>query len=113
MASHPAVAGMSTLTPAQDQQLNLQAAHLFERLMLVDCRPQIVAALKNEGQTAMETGFRVLGEVAARGLFSDPAINAQTQAMGKMVDPTKMAELGKEAGLPSPAAAAATPAAKK
>ncbi len=100
IASHPAVAGMTTLTAAQHRQLNLDGAHLFERLMIVDCRPQVIAALKNEGSSAMEVSFQVLGQVAGRGLFNDPAVAEQTRGMATMVDPAKFAELGKEAGLP-------------
>jgi hypothetical protein len=101
MSAHPAVKSYSTLTDAQRVDLNKQVGHLYERLMTVDCRAQTVAAIKYEGNSAIEQGFSVLGQTAFRGLMGDPAVAAVFSSLPKYMDMKKFEALGAEAGVPS------------
>jgi len=54
--------------------LNKSAAKLLERLITESCKSEMRKALTHEGPDAIQTSFQALGQVAARGLFSDPAV---------------------------------------
>src|SRR6476659_3954083 len=45
----PALASMTTLTQAQRDEINKTMAGIYNRLILVDCRAEAIAAIKNEG----------------------------------------------------------------
>ena len=61
-----------------------------------------MAALKYEGTGALEPAFSVLGQVAMRGLMSEPGVEKGMTGVGAYVDETKFEALFKDAGL-SPA----------
>ena len=103
MAMHPAVTPLASINAEQRQMLDKQAAEMMQRLILQDCRKESVEAMKYEGGGAMEAGFNVLGQVAARGLMSHPQVSQQLQGLENFVDKEKFLELGREAGLPPPA----------
>lgn len=67
-----------------------------------DCRAAAVTALKYEGRSVMESAFRVLGEVAMRGLFSNPATIAELQKLDQLSDRAKWNTLYAEAGVAVP-----------
>lgn len=89
-ALHPAVKSISSVTDAQRNELNIKTAKLFERLLTESCKAQVQQAIKYEGQSTIESAFQVLGQVAARGLFSDPSVNGFIAQLGKHIDPKKM-----------------------
>jgi hypothetical protein len=99
IALNPAVQPNATITAQQREGFDRQAAALLQRLLTVDCRKETVAALKYEGSSAIEASFRVLGEVAVRGLMSDPKVAGGLQQLTTYIDPEKIAEVGREAGL--------------
>ncbi|MFS0736398.1 hypothetical protein ABC347_05045 [Sphingomonas sp. 1P06PA] len=101
---------ISSVTPEQHVAYNKRGAALFERLILVDCRKQAVAAIRNEGQTAFEQSFQVLGQMAGRGLMEDPKVAAEMERFGAVLDREKLGALMTEAGQAAPPPA---PAAKK
>jgi hypothetical protein len=68
LTAHPAVRSMSNITGAQRDGFTRKAGELFQRLMFVDCHTETVAALKYEGNGALESGFQVLGQAAAPGI---------------------------------------------
>ncbi len=72
---------------------------LYERLLTVDCHTETVAALKYEGTSGMEQSFSVLGQVAFRGLLSDPAVTKVMSGLTEFVDTKKIEALGSEAGI--------------
>jgi hypothetical protein len=100
MSAHPAVSQYSNFTQAQRDELNQRVGKLYERLLTVDCHAETVAALKYEGANAMEQSFSVLGQVAFRGLMTDPAVTNVLSGLGKAVDTKKIEALAKEAGVP-------------
>ena len=99
LSLNPAVKADSNLTPQKREAYDRKASALMERLLTSDCHKETVEALKYEGNSAIEASFRVLGEVAFRGLMSDPNVAADLQAFAGYVDPAKLLELGKEAGI--------------
>ena len=67
--------------------------------MTEDCRKETVAAVKFEGPASIETGFNVFGQVAGRGLFSNPSVAAGMGRMQAYFDVSKLEALGREAGI--------------
>jgi hypothetical protein len=102
ISAHPAIKSYSNITDAQRADAAKQAGAFVERLLTKDCRAQAVAALKYEGPSAVEVAFEVLGQVAARSLFTDPAVEAMMNHVNDDRDASKIADLYKEAGLPAP-----------
>ena len=100
LSASPAVKSMSMISEAQRAQYNKVAAQLFIRLLTSDCHAESVAALKYEGSSALEAGFQVFGQVASRGLMSNPEVEKQMQGFGTYFDEQKFKALNKEAGLP-------------
>lgn len=99
---HPDVKAMASVTPEQRETLNRQAAVLMQRLVTVDCRTEAVAAVKFEGPDTLGEAFSVLGQVAVRGLMSDPAVTEGLSGLDKYSDTAKWDELFKDAGVPVP-----------
>lgn len=89
-ALHPAVKSISSVTDAQRNELNVKTAKLFERLLTESCKKQVQTAIKYEGQSTIESAFQVLGQVAARGLFSDPSVNGFIAQLGNHIDKQKL-----------------------
>jgi hypothetical protein len=109
LSEHPAVASYSNLTEADRDRLSKKVAGLYLRLMTVDCRTDLVTALKYEGSSAIGASFSVVGQVAFRNLMTDPKVAAGLQRLSTFADTTKLKELYKEAGIATDEAA---PAAK-
>ncbi|HKD22854.1 MAG TPA: hypothetical protein VKB71_12645 [Rhizomicrobium sp.] len=101
---HPSVQPYAKIDDKEGAEFNRKAGALVQRLLTVDCRTEAVAALKYEGTSAFESSFKVFGEIAMRGLMSDPKVAKGLAALGDSVDDSKFAELSKEAGVPDSAA---------
>lgn len=71
---HPAVKSIAPVTDADRRRANRDTARLFERLVADVCLGQTRQAVKYEGDVALQTAFQLLGQVAARELFDDPAV---------------------------------------
>ena len=89
-ALHPAVKSIAKVTDAQRKELNQSTARMFERLLTVSCKTQMQQALKYEGAGVFEQSFQVLGQVAGRGLFADPAVSASMSEFNGMIDKAKL-----------------------
>lgn len=99
MSAHPDVAPYVTITPAQRDGFNQKGAALMQRLLITNCRPETVAALKNEGTGAFQAAFGVLGEVAMEGLMEHEAVNRSMAGLAAAVDQEKLTALFAEAGI--------------
>lgn len=77
--------------------INRQAAGLYMRLLTDTCRSQTAAAFKYEGQAAVDTAFQLLGQVAAKGIFSDPAVEAGMGELAKYFDTDELSKVFSEA----------------
>lgn len=102
MAQHPDVAAYAKVSPAQLETESKRTAAMMQKLMLQSCRTEFVAALKYEGGNAAESAFGVLGQVAFRGLMTDPNVAKALENLGKHSDPEAFAAAAKEAGIPTP-----------
>ncbi len=89
-ALHPAVKPIASVSDAQRRELNKSTAALFERLLTQACRSEAQQALKYEGPGTIGAAFQVLGQVAARGLFSDPTVAGGIADVEKYFDAEKM-----------------------
>lgn len=106
MAQHPALKAFASITPEQRETTDRNMAVLTQRLVLNDCHKEAVEGLKYEGPESMVAGFRVLGQVAARDIFSNPLVAKELAMLGLFLDKAKVAALYKEAGVAQPQPAA-------
>lgn len=91
-ALHPAVKSIASLTDAERTRSTQSTAELFEKLLTGSCRKQAQQAVKYEGATALQTGFQILGQVAARELFADPDVAHGLAELEKYIDGPKIAK---------------------
>lgn len=99
MSKDPSLVDMAKISQQERDRLNKGTADLFGRLVLTECRPQAIAALKNEGGEAFGEAGRVLGQAAAQKLMSSPEGQAELGKLGDYVDEKAWAALAKEAGI--------------
>ena len=90
MAAHPRVADMANISAAQQEAINKAGGELFTRLLTHDCAPETTAAIRSNGQAAIETAFGILGEAAMQDLMSDPKVTDSLGGMMKYVDQDKL-----------------------
>lgn len=103
LAASPVVQEMAKVSSDQHARLNGGMTTVIQRLILKDCRPQAVAAMKYEGAGALQQSFELVGRVAVQNLMSDPSVVKQLQSLDASSDRAAFAALAKEAGLPVPA----------
>lgn len=87
---HPEVKSMAAISDAERTEISKKTAGMFERLLTVSCQVEAQQAFKYEGSSAMEGSFSVLGQVAARELFSHPQVIAGISDLGKYADLEKL-----------------------
>ena len=97
LSANPAASSMAKVDDAASETASREAAALFQRLVLKDCRAESIAAIKNEGELAMQQSFQVLGQAAMRELMSHPAVNARMEAFASHADESKWEALVAEA----------------
>ena len=78
VALHPEVADIASVTPAQRTEMTRNTAE--------SCRTEVQQAVQYEGAQTIGASFQVLGQVAARELFSNPAVAANMADLGKYID---------------------------
>jgi hypothetical protein len=90
---HPDLTSMAAISSQQRDALTKSTGALFQKLMLETCRAEAKQAYANEGPQTFEYAFRVLGEVASRGMFTDPHVSEGMKALASTIDEKKMKEL--------------------
>jgi len=95
MAQHPSVVSLTKISTDDKEKHNRQAGELFMRLLTDTCADESKKALKNEGALAIQTAFQVLGQAAAREIFSDPSVAEMMSGLDKYVDKEKLETLVK------------------
>jgi hypothetical protein len=96
---HPAVQPIVSVNPEQRDVINKKTATVFSRLLAEDCRKETIDALKYEGDAAIGTAFRVLGEAASRDLMSEPHVaKGLGELVGQLANDQKFKDLIKDAG---------------
>jgi hypothetical protein len=93
IALHPELASMSAISPQQRDTITKNAGALFQRLLLESCKSETQQAVQNEGPYAIQYACQVLGQVATRGLFTDPQVMEGMKSLGKDVDEEKLKAL--------------------
>jgi hypothetical protein len=102
LSVNPNVQSFSAITADQRAFVTREAALAMQKLTLVDCHAEAVAALRQDGPHAMQTGFAAFGRVAAQELMTDPAVAKQLSAFAEATDQAKWNALLEEAkGKPS------------
>ncbi|TXH74986.1 hypothetical protein [Thiobacillus sp.] len=89
-ALHPAVKSIASITDAERAKSTRSTAELFVKLLTESCRAQAQQAVKYEGATALQTGFQILGQVAARELFADPNVAQGLAELEQYIDSRKI-----------------------
>jgi hypothetical protein len=97
LSVNPNVATMATTTQAQRDDAARGAMASIERLVMVDCRKEALAALHQDGPEAMRTSFEVFGRTAAAELMSDPAVGKDLSRLESFSDTAKWSALMQEA----------------
>ena len=99
LSLHPAVQPMVSVKADQRDVATKKAGVIFSRLLTENCRKESVAALKNEGNSAIGVAFGVLGQVASRDLMSNPNVEKGMGDLGSQLEgDAKLGALLKEAG---------------
>lgn len=92
---HPALKSLASVTTEERDKNNRVVAKMFENLLISSCKTEAGDAVRYEGNSAIESAFQVLGQVAARELFTNPAVSAGMADMAKYFDKKKFQEIGK------------------
>lgn len=101
MALDPDVASLATITPAQRDLINRQAAALVTDLLVQSCREPVRQALLAEGPSAAKTAFETWGRWAATGLVSEPHVVQGLGGLLQYLDLAKLMSLVPLQGLPA------------
>jgi hypothetical protein len=99
MSSDPQLKPLTTFTEAQRAKAGVDAAATIQRLAIVDCRGEALAAVKNEGPETLGQAFNILGQTATRQMFASPAAQAELEKLGSGFDQDKLDAFMKEAGV--------------
>jgi len=84
---------MSKISAEARNEIDAKAAKLYTRLLFESCKSETVQSVQNEWPETIQYAFPILGQVAARGLFTDPHVVAAMQAPQKDIDQSKPEEL--------------------
>lgn len=99
LAANPVLRELADPTPEMRERTNRALAATFERLVLVDCHKEMVAAAKVDGMDALKAAFENMGKRAAEQLMSHPGAEKELQKFTAYLDEAKWAALMQEAGL--------------
>jgi hypothetical protein len=99
MALNPDVASMVNISPEQRDEMNKNAATLFQRLLTESCRSETRQALQYEGPATLQYAFQIFGQAATRDLVSNPRVAEGMKDLGKYLDEAKLKSL--ESDVPS------------
>lgn len=91
VSHHPQLSEMSSVTPADEEDVKQRLGQLFTRLIAQDCPSEISAMVKVHGAASLSKPFEVLGAVAMRELMSDPKVAAGLADLDRYVDQGKVA----------------------
>jgi hypothetical protein len=97
VSANPGLDDLTSITP-EARETNLRAvAGMFNRIMLVACRREAVAALRHEGRTGIEGGFGALGQLAGTEMMMTPSAMSAMQGLDRYLDRAGLEALGREA----------------
>ena len=100
ISSDPALQKFTVLDRQKRDAIATTAGSVFQRLVVIDCRREAVAAMKAEGQDAMTKSFGALGQAATQQMFRSSEAQTELKSLDKGFDKEKLKALGREAGIP-------------
>jgi hypothetical protein len=95
----PTLAPLSKISAEEHAEFTKSAAGVYNRLLLVDCRTEALAALKNEGESVIGPAFGVLGQSTAGRILKSPAADEELNKLADSFDVDGMKKLFGEAGI--------------
>lgn len=93
MGMHPQVRQLTLISPEKRNELNKRMGDLMIALLVDRCGKESREAINNEGMGTIETSFNLLGQVAAKELFTDPQVAAGLEDFSKSIDGQKLKAL--------------------
>jgi hypothetical protein len=90
IALHPDVERLANISDADRTDVSKRTAAMVESLLTRSCVSETRDAIKYEGNGALEGSFSVLGQVAARELFSKPEVAKGLAEIGTYLDSDKI-----------------------
>ncbi|MGL4668196.1 MAG: hypothetical protein ACRCWR_09725 [Saezia sp.] len=91
LSVHPALKELGNVSTETLDTTDKKVANLLTRLLVSDCNAQLKVAVAADGQAvAIQSGFQVLGQVAAMDLMQNPMVSQRTQAFAKYIDEKKL-----------------------
>jgi hypothetical protein len=100
ISANPTLNKLANLDRAKRDQLSANAGAVMQRLLVVDCHKEAVAAIRSEGFDAVKQPFGALGESATEQMFRSSESQVELEALAKGFDSEKLKALGREAGIP-------------
>lgn len=96
LAQHPVIQSTFKVPPDQIEQAEKDLAAVLFRLMTVDRKSEMRAAVKNGLTDAVEQAFGRLGAVATVEVMTEPSVSKSMQGFLKHIDFKKIVELFEE-----------------
>lgn len=93
ISAHPSATSLATINEAHKTETVRGTGELFETLLADSCRDETAKAVKYEGTLALNTSFKVLGEIAMNTLMASPVVQAESANFMQYVDETKLERL--------------------
>lgn len=93
MSLHPDLTSMSKISTQTRDEINAKAVKLYSRLLFESCKSETEEAVRNEGAQTIQYAFQILGQVAMRGLMTEPHVLESIQALDKNLDQSKVKDL--------------------
>ena len=90
ISMHPVAKNYSSVSEEKIADANKKIAKLMMKLLTESCKEKAEKAIKYEGQIALQTSFRTLGQVAAQDLFTNPDVAAVISGLEKYLDGEKL-----------------------
>ena len=84
--SHPEVSDLAQSSVLLETEADIEVAKLFERLLSEDCSTETKTAIIIDGDAAIETAFRILGQVAAKSLTQDAQVKQRLEGFVRYID---------------------------
>lgn len=97
MSAHPDVRQYSRISEGERKGFATRAGQLMERLLLVDCRKEAVAAIKYEREQSISSAFGTLGETAMVDLMGNPDVDKYMNLLAEGIDESRWDKLAEEA----------------
>jgi hypothetical protein len=98
LGSNPVFDDLVRIDEATRVEIARSVARIFNHLVLSDCRPEALAALRENGQQAFFGAFTALGQFAGMELMLTPDAARELQRFAQFLDTAGLEALGREAG---------------